>query len=454
MTDNTFPVYKLDVIVNFFRTEVLTGQEAKQLTKNDLTPSPNPDTVRRLYMRVLQLVYNFRPECHSMVPLSVNIQYPAFHEYPTAIMSVYLRMRKFLPMCFVYDFSLSDLLAPSVKRTVTVLSGIMNFLHFRKQRMDMALEHLERFRADMDKLQFYTNGIKNAEKKIENLTTIPPEQQEEDKKLSAALSDLQTSSVHKYEEVNAVKEEIAEWKTEIAERSQKRTQMKVDVSTLKEEIGKLESQVVESPEEVKAQMEKMKENVKNIKISIKQADERLVGLQITVRGETHHKAELELMHKLLQDLQSGMNKTQQLQEEVQKLEVINENQQKELRNLGTEESQLKRALGMKLDKESKQQIRRQRKKERTDQHVQGVIGQYGQVHQKREEIAEQILEKNRETMKVRNEIQNMKDICNQETEKAQALFDQLMAALDQFHKKIESCVVEGNNDIKKMTLDF
>lgn len=40
MTENTFPVYTADAIVNFYRTEVLTGQEAKHFTKSDLTPHP------------------------------------------------------------------------------------------------------------------------------------------------------------------------------------------------------------------------------------------------------------------------------------------------------------------------------------------------------------------------------------------------------------------------------
>lgn len=53
-----------------------------------------------------------------------------------------------------------------------------------------------------------------------------------------------------------------------------------------------------------------------------------------------------------------------------------EKKQKEMKNLGTEENQLRRALGMKLDKESKQQIRRQKKKDMKDQHVQEVLRYY------------------------------------------------------------------------------
>ena len=40
MSENTFPIYKVDAIVLFFRTEVLTAQEAKHFTKADLLPSP------------------------------------------------------------------------------------------------------------------------------------------------------------------------------------------------------------------------------------------------------------------------------------------------------------------------------------------------------------------------------------------------------------------------------
>uniref|UniRef100_A0AAZ3QFR1 Kinetochore protein Nuf2 N-terminal domain-containing protein n=1 Tax=Oncorhynchus tshawytscha TaxID=74940 RepID=A0AAZ3QFR1_ONCTS len=419
MTENTFPVYKVDAIVTFFRTEVLTGQEAKHFTKNDLAPSPKPDAVQRLYMRILQLLYRFKPECHYMVPFSENIQHPQLHEWPTAVMSVYLRMRQFLRMCYVYDFSLNDLLAPKVKRTVTILSGIMNYLHFRKQRLDMTMGHQERFREDMDKLQAYSRGTKDAQKKMDKLTTIPPEQQAEARELDSALSDLQTNTMHQYQEVNAINENIAEWKTEMAEKAQKLTQLKVDVATLKENIGKLKSQIVESPEEMKIQMEKMKENVKNIKLAIETADERLVGLQSNVQGVTHSEADIQLIFKLLQDLQSSMNKTQQHQEEAQALVCVYEAQQKELKNHGVEEGQLKRSLGMKMDKESKQHIRRQKKKEIKDQYIEDVLGQCDNVHQKREQIADQIQERDRDSQHLRSQMTNLRDTCSQETEKAQ-----------------------------------
>uniref|UniRef100_A0A673ATK6 UF2 component of NDC80 kinetochore complex n=1 Tax=Sphaeramia orbicularis TaxID=375764 RepID=A0A673ATK6_9TELE len=458
MTENTFPVYTADAIVNFYRTEVLTGQEAKHFTKSDLTPVPK--AVQTLYMRVLHLLYRFKPECHSMVPLLENIQYPAYNEGATSILSVYVRMRQFLPMCLVYDFSLNDLLAPKKQKTLIILSGILNFLHFRKQRMEMIQEKQAKFvrcfvvrlgrwlrAVDFQTLIFTTDTE-------QLIVTIPPEQQAEADELAAALSELQATTVHEYQEVNMKNDSIAEWKTKIAEKTQKLAQVKLNVTNLKEDITKLKSQIVESPEELKSQMEKMRDNVKNIKNSIEQTDERGVELQSMVQSVTQTEAEMQQMYNLLLDLESSMNNTKQLQEEHQELTVQYEKKQKELKNLCSEEGQLKRALGMKLDKESKQNIRRQKKREMKEQHAQDMLGQCNQIHHKREEMANKIQDISNETQQLKAKIQNLRDVCNKETEKAQALLDTLSTSMDELHRRIEMNIVDLNHDVTKMSANF
>uniref|UniRef100_A0A8B9JFB6 Kinetochore protein Nuf2 N-terminal domain-containing protein n=2 Tax=Astyanax mexicanus TaxID=7994 RepID=A0A8B9JFB6_ASTMX len=424
--ENTFPVYKVDAIVQFFRTDVLTGQEAKHFAKSDLTPNPKADVIQRVYMRVLQLLYGFRPECHYLAPLSENIQCMSLYEYATPIMSVYLSMCQFLPMCHVYDFSLNDLLNPKPKRTITILSGIQNFLHFRKQRLEIIAGH----------------------------QIIPPEQQAEAKELAAALKEVNSATTQESQEVSALNEQVAECKTEIAEKSQKLSQRKLEVATQKDEIAKLKSQIVESPEEVKNEMEKMKENIKNIKNSKELADEMLVDLQIKVQCASQGEADIQVILKQLHDLQASMCKTNQQKEEVQSLVALSENLQKELKALSNEEGQMKRALAMKLDKESKQQIRRQKKKELKDQHVQSIIGQYDKIHEKREEIVERIKHINSETRQFKEKMQKLRDTCNQNSEKAQAIYDRLLTTLEQFHKRIENIVVEATADMTKMKTVF
>ncbi|CAL8401056.1 unnamed protein product [Arctogadus glacialis] len=454
MSENTFPIYKVDAIVLFFRNEVLTAQEAKHFTKADLLPSPKPEVIQRLYMRILPVLFCFRPECHNMVPLMENIQNPAYHEVTTSIMRIYLLMRQVVAMCFINEFSLNDLLAPKAKKTMLILSGIMNFIYFRKIRMQLSLEHVARFRVDMDRLQTCTRGIKEAEKKIEILTTIPPEMQAEDRELSAARSVLQATSTQEYQEANVLNETVAEWKTKIAEQTQRVAHTKVEVSTLKEEIIRLRSGVLDSPEELKNLTEKMRENLRVIKTFIKAADVRLVELQNTVQGLDQSGGEIQTMYGLLQDLLGTLGISKQLNEELQELLAQNEKLKKQLKNQSTEEVQMKRAEDMKMVKASKLYIRRQKHKESKDLHVQDVLGQCDHVQQKGEEKAKQIQEFTRDTIRLRAKMQSLWDDCGQTTAKAQGLFDMMLASLDNFHKGLEKHSAEVNVDLENVAAIF
>lgn len=438
MSENTFPLYSADKIVTFYRNEVLTGPEAKAFTRADLTPSAKPEVVQTLYMRVLHLLFGFKPECHSMVPLLENIHNPSHYVGSTAILSVFTRMRQFLPMCLVHDFSLNDLLNPKKQRTLTILSGIMNFLHFRNQRMAVMLERQARFRSDLDRLQAYSKGVEEAERKIQQLTTVPPEQQAEADQLAAAISDLNSSTKQECQEVNSLKESIAEWKSITAQKSQKLAQSKVDISCLKEDISRLRSQIVESPEELKSQMEKMRENVKSIKSCIEDTDERVVELQNMVQSSSHSEADIQQMLFLLQDLETSMKNCKHTQEEHQALLSVCERRQKELKNLCVEEGRLKRALDMKLDKKCKQQMRRQKKREMKEQHVKEVLGQCNQVHQKRQDMADKIQDLSAETQDLKVQMKILREECSRETERAQALYNSLSCSIEELHRRIHT----------------
>ncbi|XP_051940066.1 kinetochore protein Nuf2 [Hippocampus zosterae] len=454
MAENAVPVHPVDVVVTFYRTEVLTGEEAKHFTKSDLAPSPKPEAVQSLYMRVLHQLFRFRPECHSMVPLVENIQHPECHEGATAILSVYARMRQFLPMCFVYDFSLNDLLAPKKHRTLTILSAIMNFLQFRKQRINVMSAKQVKFRAALDMQQTYAKGTQEAEKKIEILTSIPPEQQAEDAKLEAALSELQANTTSLYKGVNAKNDTIAEWKARIAEKTQKLTQLKMDGSNIKEEITKLKSQIVESPEELQVQMERMRENIKDLKSSIGKTDEDVVQLQNMVQTMNCTDTEIQQMYNLLQDLEISMSDSKQQDEEHKQLISQHEKKQKELKNLCKEEEQLKQVLDMKLDREAKHNVRRQKKKEDKEQHVNTVLGQCNQIHQKRQEKVDKIQEVSQENQQLRVDIQSLTDVCSQETKKAQVMYDTLSTAMDELDQRIETTILNAKEDAIKMLATF
>lgn len=184
-----------------------------------------------------------------------------------------------------------------------------------------------------------------------------------------------------------------------------------------------------------------------------------------------------------------------------------EKKQKELKNLCVEESQLKRAHAMKLDKEHKQNIRRQKKREMKEQHVQEVLGynfnifacrnhtsncyvhvfgsetiemfsrECNQIHQKREEMADKIQEISGETQQLKAKMKNLRDVCSKETEKAQvsdqnaphcerlprswltcvcmqALYDTLSTSMEELHRRIEVHIAELKLNATNISADF
>ncbi|XP_015203729.2 kinetochore protein Nuf2 isoform X1 [Lepisosteus oculatus] len=450
MDENTFPLYKVDSIVQFLRNNVLD----ENITKNDITPIPKPEIIQRLYMKILHQVFGFRPEFHGMTPVNENTEYSAILEGVTPIFSVYVCMCQFLPMCHIYDFQLNDIISPKVKRTICILSGIMNFLHFRNLCQGMLAETQQTYKSDVEKLQSLLQNINKAEKKVQELMTIPPEQQAQYEELAAALADLQSQSCHGAQEAEAFSSKITELKTDHAERTQKLNQMKVQVATLKEDIAKLRSQIVEPPEEIKKEKEKMKETVKNVRKSKEKTDVRFVELQIKNQTYNQYKAEIQSIYKLLQDLQSAMDEMYKQQEEIHILDISNEKAKKELKNLFNEESRMKRALHMKQEKIHKQRIKRQKKQEMKDQHVQTIFGEYNQVHQKREDMLNEIQEINSQTQQLKAKMDDLKANCKSETDKAQTMYDHLVTALDDLQTNIMDYIEEKRGEMEKMKEDF
>ncbi|XP_061685380.1 kinetochore protein Nuf2-like [Syngnathoides biaculeatus] len=66
MAENAVPVRPVDTILDFYRQEVLTVEEGKHFVKSDLVPTPKPEAIQTVYMRMLNLLFRFKAECHFM----------------------------------------------------------------------------------------------------------------------------------------------------------------------------------------------------------------------------------------------------------------------------------------------------------------------------------------------------------------------------------------------------
>ncbi|XP_042191274.1 kinetochore protein Nuf2 [Callorhinchus milii] len=253
----TFPNYKVDSIVEFFRSSVLTGSEVNSLTKNDLVPIAKAEVVQRLYLRSLQAVFDARVESFYMLPGDENMPYLQLSEGFAPIMNLYVSMQRFMPMCQLPNFEMSDLMNPKTKRTIHILSGIMNFLKFRKRVLENYLEQQNGFKVNAEMMQHMLSTNEDMKRKIEKLTTIPDDQRAEIQELSACITELHQTLNHDYcNEQNSVQEATAQLKAEIAESNKKLSQLKVDLTSAKGSKAKLKMQIVECPEQLKKEWKK------------------------------------------------------------------------------------------------------------------------------------------------------------------------------------------------------
>nr|ACO52024.1 Kinetochore protein Nuf2 [Aquarana catesbeiana] len=214
----TFPRFSVVDLVNFFRQNILTAAEAKNFTKADIYPNPKLEWVQKIYMRILQQVFNLRVEHFYMVPVDLEIPYPHLVEGFAPLGYIVSYMARLLPICRVYEFLPSDVLNPKGKHITTLLSGIVNFLHFRNTRMDTYNEFCLRYKSALDIMNQQQKVLRELEAKKEKLTTIPPEQQAEFKALSSDIQDLQQIISQEYHtKDSAFQEKLVQKKLVIAE---------------------------------------------------------------------------------------------------------------------------------------------------------------------------------------------------------------------------------------------
>ncbi|XP_039626848.1 kinetochore protein Nuf2 [Polypterus senegalus] len=430
----TFPVLKVDDIVTYFQSEILTGSEAKNFNKNDIVPTPKTESIQRLYMRILQFVFGIKPEYHYMMPVNENVQHSVLQESFLPICSIYHQMSQFLQICQVYDFQLSDLLNPRAKRTITILCGIINFLQFRKMQREVFMEHLKIHNAAKEREKRQLEEIREAELKIKKLTTIPPEQRAAFEEISSEIAELEKLMNKESQEVGLVNEQIAQLRVKVAEQTKQLSFLKVQLATLDEEQAKLKSQIVESPEEMKNDFEKMKETVKKIKQSMGQSNVALVEYQNKFQASNLCKQEFMGFHRLLLDLQVEMDKCNSSLTEIRSLKELLEKQKKEIKNLSNKEACLKRSLHKKMDQKTKHKIKLQKKQETHEHYVQCLLSDINVAYQKREEFLKIMEDMEKEIRDIKLKKENTSEKCDNDISKCQLMYTFLMDKLDTAHE--------------------
>uniref|UniRef100_A0A8C2UKG4 Kinetochore protein NUF2 n=3 Tax=Coturnix TaxID=9090 RepID=A0A8C2UKG4_COTJA len=433
----TFPRYSPDDIVAYLRSHVLVGAEARNLTKADLFANIKPEVLHMIFIRILQKVYGIRLEHFYMMPVNVDIVYPQIFEGFLPVCNLYIHMERFLPVCRVNDFQISDVINPKAKRTSRFLSGILNFVHFRECRREAYLELQLGYKSAMEKRQQLETANQELEMKLEKLNTVPVEQQAEFKQLSDDIQELEQLLSHDYRrKAAALQEVISQKKADITERTRKLNELKVTLATLKEEQEQLKSKIVESPEELKNYKELMKETVKKLKKSKQEVIEKYESYRDLVEVLPSCQLEVQLYQKKMERQAANVERLASVLSEVRNLEDQLESAQIELKKGKTDEMSLKRLVTAKHERLSTADIRIKKKHEDVEQYKHTVFEYFNRVQEKRGAVYDKVTAIQKEIQQTRFKIQQLTENAEKEEMKAKEIYQNLKAGLEKRHDSL------------------
>ncbi|KAM3915499.1 kinetochore protein Nuf2 [Leptodactylus fuscus] len=434
----TFPQFPAVELVNFFRQKVLTGAEAKNFTKNDIYPNPKPEWVQRLFMRVLQRVFNIGVDQFYMVPVGLDIQYPHLMEGFAPVAHLVKLMPRFLPMCLIHDFHPSDVLYPKGKRTLYLLSGIVNFLHFRDTRKMVYTEFCFSYKSALENINQQQKTISELGAKIEKLTTVPPEQQAEFKALSSDIHDLQQSISQEYRAKDLVLEEkISHQKTELAEKMKKMNQCKLAIATMKEEQEHMKSQIVESPEQRKNKTERMKENVHRLKQARQETSEKCDHYRERVTVACQWQSDVQAYNKKLHSIEANLEINRKILEETRQIEEQIVNKNLELKSMVNEETQLRRTIQIKKEKLAKMDIKHQKKQEDFEQRKSEILETCSHIQEKRQAVHGRVSHVLQEIQQTTSKKELLLETAEEEKKKYQDVITGFRNALEKYHDSLQ-----------------
>ncbi|XP_077134502.1 kinetochore protein Nuf2 isoform X1 [Ranitomeya variabilis] len=434
----TFPQFPLMDLVNFFRQNILTGAEAKNFTKSDLYPNPKPEWNQKLFMRVLQKVYNVGIEQFYMVPVGLDIQYPHLMEGFAPVACIVKLMDRFLPLCLIYDFHSSDVLNPKGKRTAHLLSGIVNFLHFRETRKVVYTSFCLKYKSIVDNISQQQKTIQELEAKIEKLSTVPPEQQAEFKTLSSEIQDLQQSISQEYRGKDLVlQEKIAQEKADLAEKMKKLNQHKLFIATMKEEQESMKSQVVESPEQRKNKTERMKENVHRLKEARQETSEKCDHYRERVTMACLWQSDVQAYNKKLHSMKTYLEMYRKILEEARQKDEQIVNKNLELKSGATEETQFKRSIQIKKEKLAKMDIKNQKKVEDFLQRKNENLEICSHIQEKRQAMHGRVSHVLQEIRQISNKKDQLLEAVEKDNRKCQEVMTGFRNALEKYHDSLQ-----------------
>lgn len=343
------------------------------VTEADIAcPEKNKDLHQQVYVQLAEMCTGISREEMSQ-PVFKGLQalnYPELHEESTTNLNTFRACSKMMETCGIHSFTIKDFMTPDAKRSKKFLSGIINFLKFREERLSLLAE----LNSSRDALLERLNNIKEKGDIVSNRLNKLKEQTAEDAQL-----------------ITRIEEDIRDIEAQIRLSTQQETdardddaKYKVKSSQLKEEIVKksvvleeaqstkksLSNQVVTSPERFRKRIVDAGTSLQNEQKEGKNAERRVrdlsswltnveesqVEVDTALEAMTDFRSEVERQKAVVTDLDSTKLQQETKKESINELEQMTQQTHRSLKKVEEKISHLRKQADIRAT-ESKQSVK-------------------------------------------------------------------------------------------------
>ncbi|XP_077228062.1 kinetochore protein NUF2 homolog [Tasmannia lanceolata] len=304
MSSFTFPTLPEDEIV-----EALSKWEIAEIKIENLR-NPTADFVCSLYTSLLK---NLDPlgDDPGQVDFSALqlLENPDAHYHSIRILNLYHKMRDLINSTCSANFTLKDLLSPKRDRTMKFISGIVNFIYFKEDKLNL-------LQPIVDELNDHEERRLELEAKIEELNKEIADHEEVNRmeqpivvELEAEVKELKQRIESLNKQQMSLKATYRSLKDKTNETNQKISNAEFELIKYVQENSKLRSEIVQSPDKIQSALEEKR----SIRAEA-QNSERLAKQCYQERTST-----VELYSKACKKMSKHLVQIQGLQEQVNKV---------------------------------------------------------------------------------------------------------------------------------------
>lgn len=315
-----------------------------QCTKKDLQ-EPTPEKVSEVLRGLIEYVNPFQKLYADIAPAHPELFDDAMHE-----MAFQKALFSLARASLIHDFCLMDMMKPTERRLKVFLSGVINFILFRDQRVGTYETQMQRTDLLVQRKALLEDQVTTLRAQV----AVFDKQREEDApfvaKVSAEIVDLERQISELNKTQAQLQAEIRVLKTQHTDLSDRISSLKFQIADTASECERLGQNVVSSPERVQREIREMHVSMESEKAEHAKLERKSRDLSVSVKAVQDALYLMEKGVAALQQSDDEHSKYRNTIKSIKSVQATTEALQREIDDLASSESHLQRQLASSQDR--------------------------------------------------------------------------------------------------------